>query len=121
MALLLRDLQACIAPTVEYSSDKVLDVAIEADVEDVVFHTPSSDREEEGSHAAPQQILVEVSDLTKMEDALAKIGVTGVRSFLYLPSSTVVVEDESLRAHNEALIEALEDLDEVDAVFHDME
>jgi transcriptional/translational regulatory protein YebC/TACO1 len=120
MALSLCDLQACIAPTVEYSSDKVLDVAIEADVEDVVFHTPS-DGEEEGPHAAPQQILVEVSDLTKMEDALAKIGVTGVRSFLYLPSSTVAVEDESLRAHNEALIEALEDLEEVDAVFHDME
>jgi transcriptional/translational regulatory protein YebC/TACO1 len=62
-----------------------------------------------------------VADVTKMEDALAKMGVTGVRSIVYIPAALVVVTNEDTKALNYKLIDHLESLDEVDAVFHDME
>jgi transcriptional/translational regulatory protein YebC/TACO1 len=119
-------LKGCIAPTSPYSVDAVLEMAIEADIEDVQFHSPAPEPDDDDAGGlagaqAPPQLVVEVSDVTKMEDALAKIGITGVRSIIYIPAALVVVPDEETREMNQRLIDHLESLDEVDAVFHDME
>jgi len=63
----------------------------------------------------PPDLLYEVKD--KLEDAGIAVGETS----LEMIPKTTVPSDGDTRAANEALIEFLEELDDVDAVFHNME
>lgn len=63
----------------------------------------------------PPDLLYEVKD--KLEEAGIAVGETNLEM---IPKTTVSCDDDT-RAANEALIEFLEELDDVDAVFHNME
>lgn len=63
----------------------------------------------------PPELLYEV------KDKLEGLGVTAKETSLEMIPKTTVSCDDGTRSSNEALIEFLEELDDVDAVFHNME
>ena len=67
-------------------------------------------------------IVVTPPDLLyEVKDKLEGLGVTAKETSLEMIPKTTVSCDDGTRSSNEALIEFLEELDDVDAVFHNME
>lgn len=93
--------------------EQLLDAAIEADVED--FELVASDEEESSV------VYVEPKDTSTMADAIKSLGFeSGVKmSLIYMTKAPVEVSEEEFEK-NMLVIDALEELDDVDSVEHNM-
>ena len=54
-----------------------------------------------------------------MEDMLHKLGILGTTNLMYLPKDTVTVNEDNYQLNLQA-IEELNELEDVDAVYHNM-
>lgn len=93
--------------------EQLLDAAIEADVED--FELMAGEEEESSV------VYVDPKDTSAMADAIKSLGYeSGVKmSFVYMTKAPVEVSEEEFEK-NMLVIDALEDLDDVNSVEHNM-
>mmetsp|Transcript_23378 Transcript_23378/g.55344 ORF Transcript_23378/g.55344 Transcript_23378/m.55344 type:complete len:296 (-) Transcript_23378:101-988(-) len=92
--------------------EALLDAAIEADIEDFFL--------EEGDEEGSSMILVEPSDAGKMFDVVKEMGFESAKMSLgYISKAPVECSDEDFES-NMQVIDALEELDDVDSVEHNM-
>ena len=93
--------------------EQLVDAAIEADVED--FELIDGDEEE------TSVVFVDPKDTAAMSDAIKSLGYeSGVKmSLVYVTKAPVEVTDEEFEK-NMQVIDALEELDDVDSVEHNM-
>jgi len=93
--------------------EQLMDAAIEADVED--FELMAGDEEESSV------VFVEIKDTGAMSDAIKSLGFeSGLKmSLIYRTKAPVEVSEEEFEK-NMLVIDALEDLDDVDSVEHNM-
>ena len=113
--LFMYDRKGRITVPAEVDEEALLDAAIEADVEDFAL---SCEDVEDGKLST---ILVEPSDTNNIFEAVQSMGFTeDVKMELaYVTKAPVEVTDEEFEA-NMKIIDALEDLDDVDSVEHNM-
>eukprot|EP00536_Pseudo-nitzschia_multiseries_P016407 jgi/Psemu1/247528/estExt_Genewise1.C_11020022 len=92
--------------------ETLLDAAIEADIEDFVL--------EEGDEEGSSIVFVEPSDSGKMFDVIKELGHENAKmSLVYVSKAPVECSDEDFE-QNMQIIDALEELDDVDSVEHNM-
>eukprot|EP00537_Pseudo-nitzschia_pungens_P002312 CAMPEP_0172369438 /NCGR_PEP_ID=MMETSP1060-20121228/32913_1 /TAXON_ID=37318 /ORGANISM="Pseudo-nitzschia pungens, Strain cf. cingulata" /LENGTH=209 /DNA_ID=CAMNT_0013094369 /DNA_START=378 /DNA_END=1007 /DNA_ORIENTATION=+ len=90
----------------------LLDAAIEADIEDFLL--------EEGDEEGSSVVFVEPSDSGKMFDVIKGLGHENAKmSLRWVSKAPVECSDEDFE-HNMEIIDALEELDDVDSVEHNM-
>mmetsp|Transcript_9902 Transcript_9902/g.23888 ORF Transcript_9902/g.23888 Transcript_9902/m.23888 type:complete len:284 (+) Transcript_9902:126-977(+) len=90
----------------------LLDAAIEADIEDFLL--------EEGDEEGSSVVFVEPSDSGKMFDVIKGLGHENAKmSLRWVSKAPVECSDEDFE-HNMQIIDALEELDDVDSVEHNM-
>ncbi|RYY78700.1 YebC/PmpR family DNA-binding transcriptional regulator [archaeon] len=94
----------------EYNKDELLDKALELDMSDIQF-IPHIDHPVE-------TIVAKVEELGLLQDLTSSL--TGSTSLAYIPVETVAVS-EADKEKNREVIEAFEDLQDVDAVYHNMQ
>ncbi len=80
-----------------------------------VFTVSVADETEE-----PDTVLTDADLVGPLQDVMEKLGIQGSSGQMYLPQEEVAVRSEEDREANEALIQAFEALDDVDAVYHNM-
>ena len=99
-------------PDALVDEESLLDVAIEAGIDDFVL--------EEGDMSTSSVILVDPSDCAAMFDAVKEMGhVTAKMSLARIPKAQVECNEMDFEKNME-IIEALEELDDVDSVEHNM-
>ena len=99
-------------PDAVIDEEALLDAAIEADIEDFIL--------EEGDEEGSSVVLVEPTDAGKMIDVVQGMGFESAKmSLAYISKAPVECTDEDFEA-NMAIIDALEELDDVDSVEHNM-
>lgn len=92
--------------------EQLLDAAIEADIDDFLL--------EEGDDEGTSVIYVEPTDANNMAEACKGMGFEETKmSLAYVSKAPVEVSDEEFEK-NMQIIEALEELDDVDSVEHNM-
>lgn len=113
--LFMYDRKGRITVPAEIDEEALLDAAIEADVEDFAL---SCEDVEDGKLST---ILVEPADTNNIFEAVQSMGFTeDVKMELaYVTKAPVEVSDEEFEA-NMKIIDALEELDDVDSVEHNM-
>lgn len=113
--LFMYDRKGRITVPAEIDEEALLDAAIEADVEDFEL---SCEDVEDGKLST---ILVEPADTNNIFEAVQSMGFTeDVKMELaYVTKAPVEVSDEEFEA-NMKIIDALEELDDVDSVEHNM-
>eukprot|EP01031_Cornospumella_fuschlensis_P031979 gene31979-38667_t len=94
----------------EYNKDELLDKALELDMSDVQF-LPTADHPFD-------MIVAKAEELGLLQDLTSQL--TGSTSLAYIPVETVSVSAADREKNNE-VIEAFEDLHDVDAVYHNMQ
>ena len=100
----------------EVEEDRVLELAIEAGVDDFELLEPDEVLDGESAKAA---LLTMPEDLGAMQAALQEIGIESSGVFTYVPLATVSCSEEDLAANLDAL-EKLEEIEDVDTVEHNM-
>lgn len=99
-------------PGVELNEEALLDVAIEAEVEDFAL--------QEGDEEGSSVILVEPSDCASMYDAVVGMGHEGAKmSLSWITKAPVECTEEDFEKNME-IIDSLLELDDVDSVEHNM-
>jgi YebC/PmpR family DNA-binding regulatory protein len=99
-------------PDAVVDEEALLDAAIEADIEDFLL--------EEGDGEGSSTILVEPTDAAKMLDVVKEMGFEQAKMELcYISKAPVECTDEDFEG-NMNIIDALEELDDVDSVEHNM-
>lgn len=99
-------------PDAVVDEEALLDAAIEADIEDFLLE----ERDDEGSSV----VWVEPSDSGKMFDVVKEMGhKTAKMSLTWISKAPVECSDEDFEL-NMDIIDALEELDDVDSVDHNM-
>ena len=99
-------------PDAVVDEEALLDAAIEADIEDFLL--------EEGEEEGSSVVFVEPSDAGKMFDVVKEMGFESAKmSLSYVSKAPVECTDEDFEANME-IIDALEELDDVDSVEHNM-
>lgn len=68
----------------------------------------------------PDLVITEAEALGTLQDMMDALGIHGTASLVYIPQTKVQVNDEDFNK-NMAMIDTLEEMDDVDAVFHNME
>lgn len=109
------DHKAVFTPTAAYDKDAVLEQALSVDISDVQFVPPNT----ADAHAEPEMIVANANELGLLQDAVSQMDLPGSSSLAYLPTELVKVSDEDAQ-RNFDLIDSLEDLDDVDVVYHNM-
>ena len=106
-----------------YDEDAVIEAALEGEVDDVDFAEAGAGKgssgEEDGESSQPPLILTSPEGMTRLQDALSKAGIATHAEIEYVPRDRVAVSEEDWLRNSE-LIEALEGLDDVDSVYHNM-
>ena len=108
-------LKGVIRPTASFSQDKVLELAIDNNVNDVDFAPGPDDGNE------IEIIVTEQESLSPLSDALAAAGIESTAELEYVPTSLVEGLTEEDLERNEKLLADLEGLDDVDKVFHNVQ
>jgi len=99
-------------PAAVVDEETLLDAAIEADIEDFLL--------EEGDEEGSSVVLVEPSDSGKMFDVIKDMGFEKAKmSLTWISKAPVECSDEDFELNME-VIDALEELDDVDSVEHNM-
>lgn len=99
-------------PDAVVDEEALLDAAIEADIEDFLL--------EEGDEEGSSVVFVEPSDSGKMFDVVKEMGhETAKMSLAWISKAPVECSDEDFEL-NMQIIDALEELDDVDSVEHNM-
>jgi transcriptional/translational regulatory protein YebC/TACO1 len=99
-------------PDAVVDEEALLDAAIEADIEDFLL--------EEGDEEGSSAVFVEPSDSGKMFDVVKEMGFeTAKMSLAWISKAPVECSDEDFEL-NMQIIDALEELDDVDSVEHNM-
>ena len=99
-------------PDAVIDEEALLDAAIEGDIEDFLL--------EEGGEEGSCVVLVEPSDAGKMFDVVKEMGYESAKmSLSYISKAPVECSDEDFEL-NMQIIDALEELDDVDSVEHNM-
>ena len=100
------------------SEDEIVELALEAGAEDVIPKLP----EEEGG-VAFYKVSTAPEDWASVRDALAESNVSyeAELSGLVLEPSSLVSGEEEMISANEKIIERLLDLDDVDAVYSNLD
>lgn len=99
-------------PDAVVDEETLLDAAIEADIEDFLL--------EEGDEEGSSVVLVEPSDSGKMFDVIKDMGFEKAKmSLTWISKAPVECSDEDFELNME-VIDALEELDDVDSVEHNM-
>jgi len=99
-------------PDAVVDEEALLDAAIEADIEDFLL--------EEGDEEGSSVVLVEPSDSGKMFDVVKEMGFeTAKMSLAWISKAPVECNEEDFE-QNMVIIDALEELDDVDSVVHNM-
>lgn len=96
--------------------DRVLELAIDAGVDDFELEEPDAVRDGEGAQAA---LLTSPADLGAMQAALQEAGVESSGVFTFVPLAAVACSAADLAANLDAL-EKLEEIEDVDTVEHNM-
>mmetsp|Transcript_19380 Transcript_19380/g.23088 ORF Transcript_19380/g.23088 Transcript_19380/m.23088 type:complete len:295 (+) Transcript_19380:144-1028(+) len=111
--LFMYDRRGKLEVPVVLDEEQLMDAAIEADVED--FELMAGDEEESSV------VYVEIKDTSAMSDAIKSLGYeSGLKmSLIYRTKAPVEVSEEEFEK-NMLVIDALEDLDDVDSVEHNM-
>jgi transcriptional/translational regulatory protein YebC/TACO1 len=103
-------------PNAVLEEETLLDVAIEAGIEDFVLQSMDEEEGEGGGSI----ILVEPTDSASMLDAVKAMGHENAKmSLTWISKAPVECSDEDFEKNME-IIEALEELDDVDSVEHNM-
>lgn len=108
------DHKAMFAPTTPYDKDAVIEKALEMNLDDIDFAPNPEDSEHD--HDC---IVASVGDLGLLHDLAHELKIEGVTSLVYLPKEKVDVSDED-KEKNFAAMEEFENLEGIDAVFHNM-
>merc|ERR1712194_205973 len=99
-------------PDAVVDEEALLDAAIEADIEDFLL--------EEGDDEGSSVVWVEPSDSGKMFDVVKEMGhKTAKMSLTWISKAPVECSDEDFEMNME-IIDALEELDDVDSIDHNM-
>jgi len=99
-------------PDAVVDEEALMDAAIEADIDDFIL--------EEGDEEGSSVVLVEPSDSGKMVDVVKGMGHENSKmSLAWITKAPVECNDEDFEKNME-VIDALEELDDVDSVVHNM-
>jgi transcriptional/translational regulatory protein YebC/TACO1 len=115
--------QAVFTPQTDFDKDKVMEGAIESDMDDIDFldnHEHHHHHEEDENAVVPDLIVAQPEQLSLLQDLMEKLSIGGTSHLMYLPKERVVTSEEDYDK-NYALVESFEHLDDVDTVFHNME
>jgi transcriptional/translational regulatory protein YebC/TACO1 len=97
-----------------------VETAIEVDIDDIDF-IENPDAHDPESEKKPVDLIVTNADqLSKLQDVMEKLNISGSSNLAYLPKERVATSDDDFEK-NSKLVEGFEDLDDVDTVFHNME
>jgi YebC/PmpR family DNA-binding regulatory protein len=118
------DKKGCLKGTGKCSEEQLLEVAIDAGCDDMEFLPYSSeddDKDDDDEEVDGGGIVyVAPGDLSRMKEAMkAVLKLDPITSFVHVPKAPVMLSDVDYEA-NLLLIEALEALDDVDSVEHNM-
>jgi transcriptional/translational regulatory protein YebC/TACO1 len=102
--------KAVLRPAAPYDVDVVLEVGIASNVADVEF------LEEE----QPPAIVTDADALSRLQDALLEAGIDARGELEYLANDRISLSDAD-REKNEKLIESLQELDDVDNIYHNID
>eukprot|EP01038_Epipyxis_sp_PR26KG_P010853 gene10853-14570_t len=118
-------------PHQEFDKDKVVEVAIESNIEDIdiVERNPvdykwlmESDAASTGEDDVVNSvafITTPVDQIAALQDSLQQANIDGISKIVYLPNELITTSPESYEL-NQKLIDGFEELDDVDEVFHNM-
>ncbi|VEU35790.1 unnamed protein product [Pseudo-nitzschia multistriata] len=110
--LFMYDRKGIVEVDAEVDEEALLDAAIEADIEDFIL--------QEGDEEGSSLVLVEPSDSGKMFDVIKEMGFENAKmSLTWVTKAPVEVSEEDFEL-NMDIIDALEELDDVDSVEHNM-
>lgn len=112
--------RAVLRAAAPYSEEAVVEAAIEAEVDDVDFGEDPAAAAADADAPLPPIIVTEPEALSRLQEALGKAGIATRGDLEYLPTGLVELSEEDADK-NDRLIDALEALDDVDHVFHNME
>lgn len=104
--------KAVLRASAPYLPDEVLEVALAGDIADLYFLPDDS--------SAHDLIITEPELLSQLQDVLQRGGVETRAEIEYVPISRVGLSLDDFEKNN-ALIDSLEELDDVDCVFHNIE
>ena len=115
-------LKAVLRASAPYAEDTVLEAAIDSGVDSVDFAPAADGDEDNASPPPPPLILTEPESLALLQDALAAAGIPTTAGLEHVASADSRVRlDVADLERSERLVEALEALGDVDAVFHNLE
>ncbi|CEL95960.1 unnamed protein product [Vitrella brassicaformis CCMP3155] len=108
----------------DLDEDKVFEIALESSVDDIDIRPaplrPDIENNEDGSTPVPPKwVLTTPNSLKALRDALEANGIEGSTSLAHIPNALVDCSEEELEK-NLGLIDALEDIDDVDMVEHNI-
>lgn len=100
------------------TEDALIDIAIEADIDDATLQTVPAD--EDANTDEQTLVFTEMEALGALRDGLAGAGYDVVSGLASVPLTYVSVTDDEYDT-NMNCIHKLEELDDVDVIFHNME
>lgn len=93
-----------------FDDEKIMEVALEGGIDELDFQ----------SQADVPFIVTAPSSLNHLQDLLSSAGIETSSEFWYIAADKIAMKDSD-RLANEKLIQTLEEIEDVDAVFHNME
>eukprot|EP00981_Chlorochromonas_danica_P006602 scaffold1438_cov173-Ochromonas_danica.AAC.7 len=114
---------AVFVPQQSFDKDAILEQALNVEISDVQFtpqntiHNDSND--DDKTSPPPELIVANADELGLLQDLVSHSQLSGSTSLAYLPTELVKVSAEDMEK-NIWLIEDFEELDDVDAVYHNM-
>lgn len=114
--MLLWLFQAVFVPQQSFDKDAILEQALNVEISDVQFLPPNTIDADEKTH---ELIVANADELGLLQDLVLQSQLSGSTSLAYLPTELVKVSAEDLEK-NMQLVEDFEELDDVDAVYHNM-
>eukprot|EP01040_Poterioochromonas_malhamensis_P007761 gene7761-8394_t len=114
------DHKAVFLPQAGYDKDTILEKGIEKDIEDIEFvnHINGFVKEDEAL-ATVDYIVTNVEQQSILHEIVEELKIPGAMRLAYIPKELVEVKGEHYDT-NQEFIEVLEELDDVDTVFHNM-
>jgi YebC/PmpR family DNA-binding regulatory protein len=103
--------KAMLYPETNYNKDEVIEKAIELNLNDIDFQV-MVDQEYEC-------IITGIDQVGELQDLAQSLQIRGVTNLVYLPTESCHINEEN-QIKNQAAIEEIESLEDVDAVYHNM-
>ena len=102
--------------------DNLLELCLEADVDDYELRTDVTGNPTDPSEEGKSVIYVNTDDMVKLRDALSEAGHECSARLIYVPKAGYrTIEDDEAFQQNYEAIQKFEECDDVDSVDHDMD